>query len=149
MDNLENNIIVQIGIIVKDAEKTAARYAEIFGFPKPEVVLIANEPIANTIYRGRPSDASGKAAFFDMGAVQMELIEPIGGPSTWEEFLRTRGEGIHHIAFKVQDFETTNDLLAGKGMAVIQSGAWTGGRYAYLDSAAQLGTILEILNFEG
>jgi len=148
MNSLENNVVVQIGIIVRDAEKAAAHYAEVFGIPKPEVVTIADEPISNTIYRGAPSGATGKAAFFDMGTVQMELIEPVGGPSTWAEFLETRGEGIHHVAFKVQDFEATQAMLSGKGMPVIQSGAWTGGRYAYIDSAAQLGTILEILNFD-
>lgn len=148
MDKMDSHVIVQIGIIVRDAEKTAGRYAEVFGIPKPAVVPIAADSFANTVYRGQPSTAKGRAAFFDLGPVQVELIEPVGAPSTWEEFLRTHGEGIHHIAFKTGDIEGAGALLDSQGMPVIQSGGWDGGRYAYIDSAAQLGTILELLHFD-
>ena len=89
-----------------------------------------------------------KAAFFDLGPVQMELIEPVGTPSTWEEFLRTHGEGIHHIAFKTMDMEATRKFLASKGMETVQHGGWDGGQYAYVDCSKQLGTILELLHFD-
>ena len=148
MEKLDSNVVMQIGIIVKDAAKTARHYAEVFGIPVPAVVEIANDSFANTIYRGKPSGATGKAAFFDLGPVQMELIEPIGGPSTWEEFLRTKGEGIHHIAFKVQEMPAAVAFLKSKGMECVQDGGWDGGQYAYIDSSAQLGTILELLHFD-
>jgi catechol 2,3-dioxygenase-like lactoylglutathione lyase family enzyme len=148
MTNLDSTTVVQIGIIVKDAEKTASAYAEVFGIPKPAVVLIADDSFANTNYRGQPSTAKGKAAFFDLGPVQMELIEPISTPSTWEEFLRTHGEGIHHIAFKTYNMELAREFLASKGMETIQHGGWDGGRYAYVDCSKQLGTILELLQFD-
>jgi len=148
MNKLDSTTVVQIGIIVKDAEKTASHYAEIFGIPKPAVVPIASDPFAKTNYRGQPSTARGKAAFFDLGPVQMELIEPVGAPSTWEEFLRTRGEGIHHIAFKTQDLNSTQKFLASKGMETIQYGGWDGGQYAYIEATKQLGTMLELLHFD-
>ncbi len=148
MNHLENNAIVQVGIIVRDVERAAAHYAEVFGLPKPEIVLIAADSFAQTVYRGQPSTAHGRAAFFDMGPIQMELIEPIGAPSTWEEFLRTHGEGIHHIAVRVERFEEAKALLQARGMPVVQSGGWDGGRYAYIDSVSQLGTILELLHFD-
>jgi 4-hydroxyphenylpyruvate dioxygenase-like putative hemolysin len=84
-----------------------------------------------------------------MGQVSLELIEPIGGPSTWREFLDQRGEGVHHIAFVVRDTDEVVELLEGKGVGVIQQGDYTGGRYTYVDSAPTLGVILELLeNFE-
>ena len=146
MNELDSTTVVQIGIIVKDAEKTASRYAEVFGIPKPAVVPIADDSFANTNYRGQASTAKGKAAFFDLGPVQMELIEPVSAPSTWEEFLRTHGEGIHHIAFKTQDMDAARKFLASKGMETIQHGGWDGGQYAYIESTKQLGTILELLH---
>jgi methylmalonyl-CoA/ethylmalonyl-CoA epimerase len=85
MNKLDSSTIVQIGIIVKDAEKTASAYAGVFGIPKPAIVPIADDAFARTNYHGEPSTAKGKAAFFDLGPVQMELIEPVGAPSTWEE----------------------------------------------------------------
>jgi catechol 2,3-dioxygenase-like lactoylglutathione lyase family enzyme len=146
MKKLDSNTVVQIGIIVKDVEKTASAYAEVFGIPKPEVVPIAGDAFANTNYRGRPSTAHGKAAFFDLGPVQMELIEPVGAPSTWEEFLQIHGEGLHHIAFKTQDMGAAREFLASQGMETIQQGGWDGGQYAYVDGASRLGLILELLH---
>ncbi len=148
MDHLENNTIIQIGIVVRDVEDAATRYAQIFGVPKPQIVAIAADSFANTHYRGQPSNAWGKAAFFDMGAVQLELIEPVGAPSTWEEFLRLHGEGIHHIAVRVEQLEEAQAFLAARGMPVVQSGGWDGGRYAYIDSVKQLGAMLELLKFD-
>jgi catechol 2,3-dioxygenase-like lactoylglutathione lyase family enzyme len=146
MHKLDSNTVVQIGIIVKDVEKTAGAYAEVFGISKPEVVPIAGDAFANTNYRGRPSAAQGKGAFFDLGPVQMELIEPNGAPSTWEEFLRMHGEGIHHIAFKTQDMGAAREFLASQGMETIQQGGWDGGQYAYVDCMNNLGLILELLH---
>jgi methylmalonyl-CoA/ethylmalonyl-CoA epimerase len=146
MNKLDSNTVVQIGIIVKDVEKTASAYAVVFGIPKPEVVPIASDAFAKTSYHGRPSTARGKAAFFDLGPVQMELIEPVGAPSTWEEFLRTHGEGIHHIAFKTQDMGAAREFLASQGLETIQQGGWDGGQYAYVDCSNSLGLILELLH---
>ena len=148
MNKLDSATVIQIGIIVKDAEKTASAYAEVFGIPKPEIVSIADDAFARTTYHGQASTAKGKAAFFDLGPVQMELIEPVGSPSTWEEFLRTHGEGIHHIAFKTMNLEAAREYLASKGMETIQHGGWDGGQYAYVDCSKQLGTILELLHFD-
>jgi len=146
MNNLDTTTVVQIGLIVKDVEKTARHYAEVFGIPQPSVVPIADDSFARTNYRGQASTARGKAAFFDLGAVQMELIEPVGAPSTWEEFLRTKGEGLHHIAIKTMDMAEARKFLASKGMETIQHGGWDGGQYAYVDCSEQLGTILELLH---
>ena len=146
MNKLDSKTVVQIGIIVKDAEKTASRYAEVFGIPKPAIVTIADDSFAKTKYHNQSSSAKGKAAFFDLGAVQVEIIEPVGAPSTWEEFLRTKGEGLHHIAIRTNDMEAAKQFLGSKGMETIQSGGWNGGQYAYIDSAKQLGTILELLH---
>ncbi len=148
MDKLNSNTVVQIGIIVKDVAKTADHYADLFGIPTPAIVPIADDPFAKTQYLGQPSSAKGKAAFFHLGSIEMELIEPVGGPSTWEEFLYTHGEGVHHLAIKTKDIDAAQELLALKGMGTVQTGGWDGGQYAYVDSTEQLGTILELLKFD-
>ena len=118
-----------------------------FGISTPEIVPIAGDSFANTNYRGGPSTAQGKGAFFDLGTVQMELIEPVGAPSTWNDFLQTHGEGLHHIAIKTQDMGEAREYLASKGMETIQQGGWDGGQYAYVDGLSQLGLILELLQY--
>ena len=146
MDHLDSSTVIQIGIIVKDVGKAASAYAGVFGIPTPEIVPIAGDSFANTDYRGVPSAARGKGAFFDLGPVQMELIEPVGAPSTWEEFLRTHGEGLHHIAIKTQAMGEARAFLASQGMETVQQGGWDGGQYAYVDCSNSLGLILELLH---
>jgi 4-hydroxyphenylpyruvate dioxygenase-like putative hemolysin len=80
-----------------------------------------------------------------MGSLQLELIEPDGEPSTWQEYLDTHGEGVHHIAFQVEGMSEQVALLESRGMPLVQRGEYTGGRYAYIDAVLQLKVILELL----
>jgi methylmalonyl-CoA/ethylmalonyl-CoA epimerase len=84
-----------------------------------------------------------------MGQVSLELIEPVGGPSTWQEFLDEKGEGVHHIAFRIKGTEQVVAYLEGKGIDVVQQGYYTGGMYTYVDSTSPLSVVLELLeNFD-
>lgn len=149
MDKLENSVMIQIGIVVRDCAKSAAHYADLLGVEKPQVCMLANDAIANTHYRGVPSKAYAKGAFLNLGPqVQLEIIEPVGAPSTWQEFLDKNGPGVHHIAFKTANMKDATAMLQKKGMPLVQCGEWAGGRYGYFDSAPQLGVVLEMLQFE-
>jgi methylmalonyl-CoA/ethylmalonyl-CoA epimerase len=145
---LDSAVIVQIGIVVRDIRQAARAYAAAFGIPEPEIAPIAADEFAHTLYQGEASNATGLGAYFTMGNIEMELIQPLGGPSTWEEFLRTHGEGIHHVAVKTDDMEASKQLLASQGMETIQQGGWDGGQYAYVEATSQLGMILELLHFD-
>jgi len=146
---LGTNIVCQIGIVVENIDRAIEAYSEIFNQPMPEVSVTAPLEKAHTRYRGEPTEARAKLAFFDMGQVNVELIEPIGGPSTWRDFLEENGEGVHHIAFFVDDTEEAVAFLETKGVDVVQQGDYTGGRYTYLDSTPQLAVMLELLeNFD-
>ena len=70
--------------------------------------------------------ARAKLAFFKMGQISLELIEPIGGPSTWKEFLDGHGDGVHHIAFRVKGMDDVLTYLNGKGLPTAQRGDYTG-----------------------
>jgi methylmalonyl-CoA/ethylmalonyl-CoA epimerase len=146
---LGTNVICQVGLIVSDIEKSIEAYSQVFNLPIPEVAITDPAEVANTKYKGNPTDARAKLAFFDMGQVSLELIEPVGGPSTWRDFLEEHGEGVHHIAFRIKGTEQVVAFLKGKGIDVVQQGNYTGGMYTYLDSEPVLGTILELLeNFD-
>jgi catechol 2,3-dioxygenase-like lactoylglutathione lyase family enzyme len=142
---LGSNVIVQVGLVVRDVEETAKAYADVFGVDVPQWFLTNPEEVAHTRYHGKPTPARAKLAFFGMGSIQLELIEPVGGPSTWQEFLDTHGEGVHHIAFQIKGMAEQVAYLESKGMPLLQRGDYTGGRYAYIDSTLQLKTILELL----
>jgi catechol 2,3-dioxygenase-like lactoylglutathione lyase family enzyme len=137
--------MAQVGIIVKDIEQSVAIYSQIFGVEKPPIIITDDYEKAHTTYNGQASGAKAKLAFFDMGQVQIELIEPIGEPSTWKAHLDSRGESVHHIAFIVPDTDKALTFLTRQGMTVEQQGDYTGGRYTYINSVPQLGVALELL----
>lgn len=137
--------VTQIAVIVRDVEAAARRYAKLFGAEVPPVVLTDPEETAHTRYRGQPTAARAKLAFLPIGTLVLELIEPVDGPSTWQQALQERGEGLHHIAFEVTGMDGVLDGLAAEGIQVLQQGDYTGGRYAYLDSEAAFGMVIELL----
>jgi len=143
--SMSSSRMVQVGLIVKNAEESAKRYAAIFGLPVPPVSLTDAADKSHIQYRGKPTQAQAKLAFFNMGSLQLELIEPVGGPSTWREFLEKKGEGVHHIAFIVPDTEAEAKILSEHGIGLVQKGDYTGGRYAYFESEPQLAVALELL----
>jgi len=141
--------VTQIAIVVRDIDRTAAHYAAVLGVHVPPVIVTAGREEAHTVYRGAPSDATAKLCFFDLGQVSLELIEPDGKPSTWQEHLDKHGEGVHHIAFQVKDMDRRLADLGAQGMPTIQRGDFTGGCYAYVDASPQLGVELELLESLG
>ncbi|WP_274362050.1 VOC family protein [Paenibacillus thermotolerans] len=142
---LGNHFITQIGIIVRDIEKTSQAYADFFGIEKPQWFWTGPLEETNTRYNGQPTEARAKLAFLNMGSLQLELIEPDEHPSTWREFLDNYGEGVQHIAFVVEGMQDKIAAMEAKGMPLIQKGDYTGGRYAYMDSMKELKVILELL----
>jgi len=144
-ENLGSNTLAQVAIVVHNIEEASKRYADILGLPVPEPIVTAPGLEANQTYRGAPSDARAKLAFFSVGQVQIELIEPLGGASTWQEVLDRKGEGVHHIAFWVEGMQKSVNFLKSRGIPMIQRGDMGEGQYAYFDAEAQLGVTLELL----
>ena len=80
---LGSTTVCQIGFIVRDIEASIAAYADLLGVEPPGWSLTDPEETAHTRYHGQPSTARAKLAFFDLGSLSLELIEPVGAPSTW------------------------------------------------------------------
>ena len=144
-EGIGSKVVCQVAFVVKDIEASARAFADVFGLPVPEPTETGVPAETNTVYRGRPTEGRAKLAFFNMGQVSLELIEPIGGPSTWAEHLEAHGEGIHHIAFHVEGMDHVLAYLEGKGLPTVQRGDYPGGRYGYVDGASKLHCVLELL----
>jgi methylmalonyl-CoA epimerase len=140
--------ITQVAIVCKDIEACSQRWARMLG--------IASSPIRTTlpghqvrmIVHGKPSDAQVKLAFFNTGDAVLELLQPLGGSSAWQDYLDQNGEGVQHVAFSVVDLEKTIASLAQQGMPVIHRGRYDSddGEYVYVDSKSKLGVIIELLH---
>ncbi|GAF67028.1 lactoylglutathione lyase [Bacillus sp. TS-2] len=142
---LGTNVVSQIGLIVQDIEKTSETYAEFFGVDKPKITWTDEWDKSKAEYKGEPCEARAKLAFFNMGSLQLELIEPDEKPSTWREFLDSKGEGVHHIAFNIDGMKEKINILNEHQMPCIQKGEYEGGRYSYIDTVKQLKVLIEIL----
>ena len=144
---LGTNAICQVGILVHDIEKTSKDWAAFFGVEPPKIQISGDINEAQTKYMGQPSEARAKLAFFQAGAnLNIELIEPDKDPnSTWRHDLDKNGEGFHHIAFFVKGMKEKIEICCNSGFKLLQTGEYTGGRYAYIDANESLKTVLELL----
>ena len=140
--------LAQVALVVKDIEAAIDAWAKLLGTEKPRVIETEEWEKTHMVFRGAPSRGRAKLAFFNLGGVTLELIEPIGGPSTWREFLEQHGNGIHHIAFVVEDMEAAIKRLQEMGGELVQRGDFEGGSYAYVDARRSLGAIVELLAFK-
>ena len=92
-------------------------------------------------------DEGVTVSFTAVGAAGLELIQPAGaGPLL--RFLEARGEGIHHLAFRVADIEAAIGRAAGAGLRVSgdapRAGAH-GTRVAFLNPATLNGVLVELV----
>ena len=108
----------QVGYVVNDIEKTKAAYAAILGVENPPICTGGEYEITQAKVFGKPApEADCKMAFFNLpGGVQFELIEPNDAPSVWRDHLNKYGEGIHHIAFTVDNGDEVVEKCLALGM---------------------------------
>ncbi len=140
--------IDQVGVVVRDARKVAERLYALLGagpfrlmeYPIPGVD-------AQAIFRGEPAAYRVLLAFGQLGATQVELVQPLEGESIWSEFLAQHGPGLHHFRVTVSNFDETVQAWQDAGIEMIASGtgAHVGSRWAYFDTSAMLdGIVIEL-----
>jgi methylmalonyl-CoA/ethylmalonyl-CoA epimerase len=137
--------VLQVGLVVKDSEATARRYWDEFGIGPWRFYTLDPANTSNMRFRGRPVEHAFRAALADLDNLTLELIEPLDGASVYSEHLRLHGEGLHHLAFAVDDYDTACNSLVKGGFAELQAGRPYGvNDYSYFDTAGALGFITEI-----
>lgn len=137
--------LAQVAIAVRDIDVARRRWAAVLGVDVPEIVEVEAGSRAHMTYRGLPSDASARLAFFDLGAVQLELVQPVGEGSAWQEGLDRNGESLHHLAFWTENMPEAAAGLGHHGAELVQRGDMGEGQYAYFDAVGSLGCVLELL----
>jgi len=99
------NKIEHIGIAVKDMEQACDLYEKLLGVPayKRETVGIENVD----------------TAFFQSGPNKIELLAGTSADDTISSFIQKKGEGIHHIAFEVDDIRAEMQRLKNNGFVLL------------------------------
>jgi len=97
--------ISEIGVAVRDIGKSGKMLVDIFGAKSGEIFT--------------SKEYNMKAEMFRVGNVEFELMEPMGDKGLISDFIRRQGEGLHHIAFQVDDIVKTIREMKSRGFRVI------------------------------
>lgn len=99
-------------------------------------------------YRGAPGSFSMRSALFGQ-TPQLELVQPLDGPSIYHEWAESGKWGLHHLGYFVDDLDNCIEQMTALGCEVIQEGRGYGlngdGGYAYFDCQVALETIVEAI----
>lgn len=157
IQGLGDKVLVQVCLIVDDADKYAKRYAEVFGVVVPEAHVTDGYNDTKATYFGDPTKAKARIYHWHFGNVGFEILQPLGPESVWQDWLDQHGPSVHHIAFRVTDTDGVAHEFVQHGYPISQQGFFTGrfpngghtGMYTYLDTGKDLGTTFELLeNFD-
>lgn len=143
--SLGDNKVMQIGLVVENIDDAVQAWSHLLGVDPPSIIITDTVDVAHTRYQDRPTSAQARLAFFDLGQVALELIQPLGEPSTWNDQLIVHGPSLHHIAFEIKGMGEHIRDLQKHGLRLVQCGDYHGGRYAYVDGQNQFGTVIELL----
>jgi hypothetical protein len=134
--------VSHIGVVTNNLDKTMKEMEDLYGL-KPFMVM---EPgYVNTYLRGKPAEFKLKSAFYRSGQVVFEVISVLEGDTIYDEWLKEKGEGLHHLGYDIDNIEEWIDYYKGKGIGVLQSGERPGVKWAYLDTAVYTGMIMELI----
>jgi len=132
--SLSGRKLDHIGIAVKDLDGAISLYRDVLGLKLEGTHVLAERGV--------------RVAFFSIGdEAHIELLEPLSNESTIAKFLSSRGEGLHHIALKVNDIQAVLEEFKQKGITLIdekpQAGA-EGKKIAFIHPKSTRGVLLEL-----
>ena len=99
------NKVEHIGIAVKDITLSSALYESLLGVPSYKTELVSSEGV--------------ETAFFKVGGSKIELLSATNEQSVIAKFIERKGEGIHHIAFEVDDIQAEMERLKAEGFTLL------------------------------
>ena len=128
--------IEHLGIAVKSLEEAIPYYENILGLKCYSIEEVADQKV--------------KTAFFKVGQTKIELLEPTSEDSTIAKFIEKRGEGIHHMAFAIED-GVANALaeVEAKGVRLIDKAPRKGAEglnIAFLHPKSTCSVLTELLS---
>lgn len=132
-ETMELTQIEHIGIAVKNLDESIKFYENIFGLKCYAVEEVRDQKV--------------KTAFFQIGETKIELLESTETDGPISKFIEKKGEGIHHIAFKTKDINSSLKKLKEKNIRLIDEHPRKGAEglnIAFLHPKAANGVLIEL-----
>ncbi len=130
-------IVDHIGVAVKSIGDARRIYQDILGLNITEVEEVAEQKV--------------KVAFIPVGESEVELLESTSPDGPVAKFIEARGEGIQHVAFRVENIESALQELKDKGIRLIdqtpRKGAG-GAKIAFIHPKETGGVLIELTQRE-
>jgi methylmalonyl-CoA epimerase len=125
--------INHIAVAVRDVDASAKLFKDLIGLEGGRVEVIDNFEV--------------KVAFFSVGGVKIELVEPLNPESGLAKYIEKKGEGIHHIAIEVDDVASALEHYKAKGVQLIHEHPEPGAKdtlVAFLHPKSTGGVLFEL-----
>jgi len=126
--------IDHVGVAVSDLEAAISLYEGSFGMELAHREVVEEQGV--------------EAVLLDLGDSHVELLRPTGPDTPVGQFVSARGEGIHHVAYRVEDIDAALDALRERGIRLIDETARTGirsSRVAFVHPKSTGGVLTEIV----
>ena len=134
----------QIGIVVPDIHKAMSFFKDKLGVP--EFLFIEKPELQDETYLGKPAPLRLHLAFGWAGEMQVELIQPIAGVSTYSKFLDHNPHGgLHHYGIEVPNYAAGVKEMEAAGFTLVQGGRHNETRFAYFDTTSVIGALTEVV----
>ncbi|MGC6525652.1 MAG: methylmalonyl-CoA epimerase [Flavobacteriaceae bacterium] len=125
--------IEHIGIAVKDLDVSNTLFEKLLGVSHYKIEDVATEGV--------------KTSFFKVGESKIELLQATSPNSPIAKFIAKRGEGVHHLAFDVEDIEAEIERLKNEGFELINDIPKQGAdhkKIAFLHPKSSGGVLIEL-----
>ena len=126
-------IIDHIGIAVKSLENAAVKYHAGMGLKIEKPTIIKEHKV--------------RMVMLPIGESKIELLEPTEKSSPISKFLDKRGEGVHHICFRVENIEKKIKALKKVGLEVLEEvskSGYKGQKVVFLHPKSTNGVLIEL-----
>ena len=142
----------QVCFIVDDLERAVEEYGARFGLEEWISWTYDGEFLGWREYMGGPGEWSMRVAIAGQRP-QIELIEPLAGPSVWVDADGALPTGVHHVGYWVDSLDEVRAQFEAEGIAMAQAGGGHGvdgdGAFGYFDTSPQIGIYTEVIQAAG
>lgn len=130
--NTKVGALNHIGLAVVNIEESLKQFYELLDSPQAKILVNEEHGV--------------RGAFIEQGETHIELLEPLHSDSVIAKFLARHGEGIHHMAFTVNNVDAKAEELETVGIPII-TGPREGftGRIAFADPTKMHGVLIELV----